>query len=120
LFGLPLQFSLHADGLPGKSHHFLAQSDCSTGWHTVANAGGWPSQTREKHGYLGDALDASEQAMMNFDTARAWPGRLSALSDSHSKLILYGAFVRVRRVVRQKRRFPARAPGRWQSIAPSC
>ena len=38
------------------------------------------------------------------------PGRLSGLSDFHSKSVLYGVFVRARRVIHsQKRRFPARA-----------
>jgi hypothetical protein len=43
-------------------------------------------------------------------TVRVRPGRLSALSVSHSKSALYGAFVWTRRALnRQKRRFPARA-----------
>jgi hypothetical protein len=43
-------------------------------------------------------------------TVRARPGRLSAHSVSHSKSILYVAFVWARRALnRPKRRFPARA-----------
>jgi hypothetical protein len=41
-------------------------------------------------------------------TVRALPGRLSGLSVSHSKSVLYGAFVWARRALSQKRRFPAR------------
>ena len=47
---------------------------------------------------------------------RARPGRLSALSVSHSESGLYGAFVWARRALNgQKRRFPARAVTRRRS-----
>jgi hypothetical protein len=45
-------------------------------------------------------------------TVRALSGRLSGLSVSHSKSVLYGVWVWARRVLNsQKRRFPARAGG---------
>ena len=45
-----------------------------------------------------------------WDTVRALPGRLSALSVFRFKSVLYGAFVWARRALKhQKRRFPARA-----------
>ena len=45
-----------------------------------------------------------------FSSVRALPGRLSDLSVSHSKSILYGALVWARRALnRPKRRFPVRA-----------
>jgi hypothetical protein len=47
---------------------------------------------------------------IGFSTVRARPGWLSALSVSHSKSVLYGAFVwSCRALTRQKWRFPARA-----------
>ena len=43
-------------------------------------------------------------------SVRALPGRLSDLSVFHSRSVVYGAFVWVRRALNiQKRRFPARA-----------
>jgi hypothetical protein len=46
------------------------------------------------------------------ETVRARPGRLSGLSVSHSKSVLYGVFVWARRVLNSpKRWFPARAGG---------
>ena len=51
-----------------------------------------------------------ESADIELITVRARPGRLSALSVSHSKSILYGAFVWACRALNSsKRRFPARA-----------
>ena len=52
-------------------------------------------------------------------TVRARPERLSALSVSHSKSILYGAFVWVRRALNSpKRRFPA-PPGSTARTSPA-
>ena len=54
----------------------------------------------------------SEIFAWEFQTVRARPGRLSALSVSRSKSILHGFFVWAHRALnRPKRRFPARAVG---------
>jgi hypothetical protein len=51
-----------------------------------------------------------------YGTVRARPGRLSALSVSHSESGLYVAFVWARGALnRKKRRFPARA-GAWELL----
>jgi hypothetical protein len=65
------------------------------------NLNGW--------GQEGDGLKA-KGVLGAADDVRARPGRLSAISFSHSKLGLHGAFVRARRAPNnQTRRFPARA-----------
>jgi hypothetical protein len=52
-------------------------------------------------------------------SARARPGRLSALSSFHSKSVLYGAFVWERGALnRQKRRFPARVVPPLRALHP--
>ena len=66
--------------------------------------------------------DADLSALLNLPqfeplTVRALPRRSSALSISHSKSVLYGAFVWARRALnRQKRRFLVRRAlsGRWR------
>ena len=40
--------------------------------------------TREKHGWLGDALDASEQALMNFDMAAVHEAYLQVIQDDQA------------------------------------
>jgi hypothetical protein len=58
------------------------------------------------------AAEEERRAAIFAETVRLLPGRLSALSVSHSKSVLYGAFVWVCRALNSpKRRFPARAGG---------
>ena len=38
--------------------------------------------TREKHGWMGDALDASEQAMYNFDTQAMHSAFIQTIEDN--------------------------------------
>jgi DNA topoisomerase-3 len=62
--------------------------------------------------FVAKGLMVLEKNYLNIYPVRARPARLSALSVSHNKSVLYSAFAWARRALNsQKRRFPARAVG---------